>query len=127
MAFTDAEKTDLRRFCGYPAYGGTPSGFQSWRFFQVYGLMEYRMNNMSASEESVMRTTYLTNLYTLETAIVTAASNLDTDEAGPWKHNKREISDRTALFNQWRRNLCGFLGIPQGPDCGMAGGVAIVI
>ena len=33
MAFTDAEKTDIRRFCGYPAYGAANSGFQNWRFF----------------------------------------------------------------------------------------------
>ena len=26
MAFADAEKTDIRRFCGYPAYGAANSG-----------------------------------------------------------------------------------------------------
>jgi hypothetical protein len=29
---TDAEKTDARRFCGYPAYGLGAAGFQNWRF-----------------------------------------------------------------------------------------------
>lgn len=31
--FTDAEKADVRRFCGYPTYGSGARGFQSWRFF----------------------------------------------------------------------------------------------
>jgi hypothetical protein len=35
MSFQDGEKTDIRRFCGYPAYGGTPAGFQNWRFYQA--------------------------------------------------------------------------------------------
>ena len=29
MAFTDAEKTDIRRFCGYPAYGAASIGMSS--------------------------------------------------------------------------------------------------
>ena len=55
MAFTDAEKTDIRRFCGYPAYGSTSSSMQNWRFFQAYGLMEFRMNNLSDAEAGVVR------------------------------------------------------------------------
>ncbi len=52
--FTDAQLTDIRRFCGYPAYGGSPSGFQSWRFFQAYGLLEYRLQNLSPAEQQVV-------------------------------------------------------------------------
>ena len=40
---SDDEKANIRRFCGYPAYGAGPSGFQGWRFFQAYGLLEYRL------------------------------------------------------------------------------------
>ena len=36
---TDPEKTDVRRFCGYPAYGAGVDGFDGWRFYQVYGLL----------------------------------------------------------------------------------------
>jgi hypothetical protein len=32
MAFTDAEKTDIRRYCGYPAYGAGAAGNMGWRF-----------------------------------------------------------------------------------------------
>lgn len=121
MALTDAERVDVRRYCGFPLYGNSSSGYQGYRYFQAYGTLEYRMTNMTADEESVVRTTYLTNLATLETAIVGASANLDTDEAAVWKHNKNEVRDRTALFDQWRRKLCGFLGVPPGPELGESG------
>ena len=113
--FTDAEKTDIRRFCGYPAFGGTPSSFQSYRFFQAYGTLEYRLSNLSPAEEAVVRTTYITNLQTLETDIYGARSNLDTDKAAVWTHNKNELGDRGNLFNYWRSELCNFIGVPLGP------------
>jgi hypothetical protein len=130
MSFTDAQKVDIRRFCGYPAYGGTPSGFQSWRFFQVYGLLEYRMNNLSSTEETAVETIYLANLYPLELAIANsgqgATDNMDTDSAGPWVHNKNEVRDRSRLFDMWCRRLCGFFDIPPGPALG-DGSARIVI
>lgn len=121
MAFTDAEKVDIRRHCGFAAFGGQPVQAFGHRFYQHYGTLEFRINNMQASEEAVVRTTYLTNLSTLETDIFGAAANLDTEQAAIWKHNKREVADRTGLFNQVRRQLCAFIGIPPGPglasDC----------
>jgi hypothetical protein len=122
MAFTAAERVDIRRFCWYPVYGGTPSSFQSYRFFQAYGLLEYRLSNLSAEEEAVVRTTFLANLATLETAIPAASANLDTDVAAVWTHNRRELADREALFDSWRCKLCEFLGVPPGP--GRAGNSA---
>ena len=113
--FTDAQKTDIRRFMGYPSFGNANSGFQAYRFFQAYGFLEFRLNNSSLEEGAVIVNTYLTNLYTLETAIVGATQNLDTDRAAVWYHNKQEIRDRERLFDDWRRRLCGFLGLPPGP------------
>lgn len=40
------------------------------------------------------------------------------DVAGVWHRNRSEVSDRTRLYNQWRRQLCGLLGIPPGPSLG---------
>jgi hypothetical protein len=114
-ALADAEKVDVRRYCGYPAYGATPEGMQSWRFFQVYGLLEYRIANLSDTEVGVVRQ-YLTTLSTLELAIPSAAANLDTDEASVWTRNKTEVGDRLEIFDEWRRRLCGFIGIPVGPS-----------
>ena len=115
MAFTDAEKTDLRRFCGYPAYGAGASGFQGWRFFQAYGLLEFRLNNLSLAEEAVCRT-YLGTLRGLETGVPRAAESLDTDQAAVWTRNKDELHDRLLLLDEWRRRLCNFLGVPPGPS-----------
>jgi hypothetical protein len=113
-ALTDAERTDARRFCGYPAYGTGQSGFQSWRFFTAYGTLEYRLSNLSPAELVIVRT-YLSQLTSLETAVVASGDNLDTEEAAIWKRNRNEPGDRTTLFETWCRRLCGFLGVPPGP------------
>jgi hypothetical protein len=114
----ESEKTDVRRFCGYPAYGAAPVGFQTWRFYQIFGLLEFRLNNLSASELSVIRR-YISTLTTLEEAIPHAGDNMDTDQAAVWTHNKNEVGDRSGLFDDWCRRLCGFLGIPSGPYLGI--------
>jgi hypothetical protein len=111
---TDAEKVDIRRFCGYPAYGPAPTGMHSWRYFQVYGLLEFRLANFSDSELVIARR-YLGNLTVLELAVPAASDNLDTDQAAIWTRNKNEPIDRIRLFDEWRRRLCGFLGVPAGP------------
>jgi hypothetical protein len=123
--FLDSEKTDIRRFCGYPAYGAGAAGFQGWRFFQAYGLLEYRLNNLAPSEEHVVRS-YLGTLSMLETAIPQAGGNLDTEQASVWTHNTDEVQDRESLFDDWRRRLCGFLGVPPGPAL-MNGGITLVV
>lgn len=129
MAFTDAEKTDIRRFCGYPVYGGQPVQAFGYRFLQHYGTLEFKLNNLQTSEEAVVRGVYLTNLATLETAIPLTSDNLDTDQAAVWTHNKKEQRDREQLFDSWRRRLCDFLGIPPGPGLSAksAGGIEFIV
>lgn len=122
---SEAEKVDIRRFCGYPPYGAAPSGMQSWRFFQSYGILEFRLNNMAAQEVAVVRR-YLGTLLAFELAIPAAAANLDTDQASTWTHNKNEMSDRIGLFDEWRRRLCGFLGVPPG-EALATGTVSVVV
>ncbi len=124
-SFSDAQKTDVRRYCGYPAYGAGASGFQGWRFFQAYGLMEFRLNNLSEAEIAVVAN-YLATLATLETAITDAGSRLDTETAAVWTRNPYEVRERAALFDDWRRRLCGFLGLPPGPALG-DGSLALVV
>ena len=125
MAFSEAERTDVRRYCGYPAYGSGTSGFQGWRFYQVYGLMEFRLQHLSGSEEAVVRQ-YLATLGVLERAIPEAAVNLDTERAAVWTRNAGEVGKRMHLFDDWRRRLCGFLGLPPGPELG-DGGVRVIV
>ncbi len=129
MAFTDAEKTDIRRFCGYGAFGGgQPLPASGYRFSTQYGVLEYKLNTLSAAEETITRT-YMTSLAQLETDIIGASGvrqNLDTDAAAVWTHNKNEYRDRKALFNGTRRELCAFLGIQPGPGLGN-GGLTLVV
>lgn len=125
MAFADSEKTDIRRFCGYPAYGAANSNFQNWQFFQAYGLLEFRMNNLSDAEATVVRR-YLGTLTVLEFAVPRAGDNLDIDQASVWTRNRDELRDRTRLFDDWRRRLCGFLGIPPGPALA-DGGISVIV
>jgi len=106
MPFTDAQATDIRRYCGYPAYGAGPAGFQGWRFFTAYGLLEFRIANLSDSETAVV-TNYLATLAQLETAVTDAGSNLGTAAASVWTRNPAELRERMALFDDWRRRLCG--------------------
>ena len=72
------------------------------------------MNNLSTAEEAVVRR-YLGTLTVLEFAVPRAGDNLDTDQAAVWTRNRDELRDRTRLFDDWRRRLCGFFGIPSGP------------
>lgn len=80
--------------------------------------LDYRLQHLSPEEESVVVATYLTPLALREQEIQGTADNLDTESAAVWKHNANELSDRIALFNYLRRQLCTFLGIPPGPQLG---------
>lgn len=119
-----AERVDIRRFCGYPAYGAGAAGSQSWRFFQAYGTLEYRMTNFAQEELQVVRQ-YLGSLYILEQGIVTAAGNLDTDKAAAWTHSRSEVADRVRLFDEWRKRLAAFIGIPADPGGAVTSSIVI--
>ena len=126
MSLTEAEKTDARRFCGYPAYGASSAGFQNWRFYQTYGLLEFRLTNLADTELSVLRQ-YLSTLAGLEASIPRASENLDTDQAAVWTRNRNEAQDRASLFDNWRRRLCGFLGVPPGPALVSGSSLTLVV
>ena len=123
---SDAERTDARRFSGYPAYGASPSGNTGWRFYQSYGALEYRLSNLSDSEIVVMRQLIAT-LRSFEAAIPAAADNLDTAAAAVWTHNPSELQDRQRLERDWGRRLCSFLGVPPGPGLQNSVSVALVV
>ena len=123
-ALSNAERVDVRRFCGYPAYGAGAAGTQSWRFFQAYGTLEYRMTNFAPEELQVVRQ-YLASLYGLEQGVVAAAANLDTEKAAAWTHSRSEVADRVRLFNEWRRKLATFIGVPLDPGSDNAGRIVV--
>ncbi len=120
--FTSAQLVDVRRFCGYPAYGDGAVVYPYPWIMKQYLALEYRLQHISSDEGAVVVNTYLANLYTLETAVPGAGANLDTDAAAVWTHNKNEVRDRFALLDSWRRRLCQFLGVPPGPQMSSGGG-----
>lgn len=123
---SEREKTDARRFLGYPAHGADLSGAMSWWFVQAGGSLEYRLGNLTASEEAVLRG-FLQTLAGLEQAIPDTGAGLDTASAAGWVRNPRELQDRERLFDQWRRRLCGFLGVPPGASLSRGPNVALVV
>lgn len=117
--FTAAQMTAIRRYCGYTAYAA-----YGYVLSPDMATLDVQCAAMSASEVQVVLTTFLPNLATLETAILGASANLDTDVAAVWTHNKNEVADRVGLFNYWRRRLCTFIGCVPGPD--LRGGACVV-
>jgi hypothetical protein len=87
---------------------------QSWRYFQIFGLLEFRLTNLSSAEIAVVRR-YIGTMMKLELAIPGVSDNLDTDQASMWTRNKDELTDRIRLLDEWRCRLCGFLGVSSGP------------
>jgi hypothetical protein len=115
---TEAEKTDTRRFGGYPALAGQA-------VFQQSATLEHRLAHLAPAEEAVLRD-YLATLRGMEQAIPAAAKNLDTAQVSVWSRNPAEMRDRNALFDNWRRRLCGFLGVPPGVHMAR-GGVSFIV
>ena len=114
MPLTDTETTDVRRFCGYPALGVAESGFIIWQYYGQNVQLEYRIAHLSNPELMVVRR-YLATLINMEVGVPKTAENLDTDQASVWTRNKNEMRDRLTLFDEWRKRLCGFIGVPPGP------------
>lgn len=125
---TDAQVTDVRRYAGYQLVGTPTPNSNNDLAYLVVGMRQMslveRLSTLSTAEEAVLINTYLTNLSTLESAIVAAAANLDTDQAAVWTRNKSEVQDRERLYDSWRRRMCAFLGFAPGP--GLSGSSAQV-
>jgi hypothetical protein len=118
LSFTDQDKVDIRRHMGFGALGDTQPGGSSlmfFRFFAEYTTLEYRMNNLLDPEIALVQGQYLPFLNQLEQDIYSVRSNLDTDAASVWTHNREETVDRIELYNYHRRVLCAFFQLPEGP------------
>lgn len=111
---TPSELTDARRFCGYPAFGGPAMGGGGWRFYTQYGALEFRLANLQAAEETILRM-QIAQCNAIEAGVPEASASLDTASAGPWARNRDEVTDRLRLLDSWRRRMCAFLGVPPGP------------
>lgn len=117
---TPQQQADARRYMGYSLLGDTqPDDRSDAAYAQVtsgrFQTLAHRLKTLR-SEEAVIVINHLATLATMEKAISAAGDNLDTDKAAVWQRNRSEVSDRTRLYNQWRRQLCFLLGIPPGPS-----------
>lgn len=112
--FTDAQKTDLRRFMGYPPKGTDYNTIMYGAIFNSGGEVEYRLDKLTIEEGAIAKS-HLARLKDLEEAVYAAADNLDTDQIAVISRNRSEVPDRLALFDTMRRRLCEFLGLPPGP------------
>lgn len=122
---TDAQMVDARRYAGYSLVGDTLVDDRSDLAWGIVGPIEWqtldhRLRSLSEAEEAVMAN-FLSTLNVLEKAITDSSDNLDTAQAAVWTHNANEVRDRTKLYNQQRRSMCGFLGIAPGPALGTGG------
>jgi hypothetical protein len=117
--FSEAQLVDVIRFTGYPSYS-----FFGWVFEEDYATLTLRLQNMSATEAGVIITIFLPSLNSLESAVIGASDNLDTDSAAVWKHNKNEVADRNNLFYLKRRELCSYIGVK--PGRGLGAGASVI-
>ena len=103
-----------------------PRGCSHGATSRSYGLLEFRLNNLSDPEVVITRR-YLATLSTLEMAVPAASNNLDTNQASMWTRNDDELTDRIRLFDEWRRRFCGFLGVTAGPALKSGSSAALVV
>ena len=116
---TDAEKTDVTTLLRISRlWRRRRAATWAGAFYQAYGAMEYRLNNLSPSEESVLRQHLANAPDAFEAAIPAAsANNLDTDNRCSLDSHSPIRGQPTASVSSsdWGRRLCGFLGLPPGP------------
>lgn len=107
--FNAADTTDIRRFCGYAAYGAF-----GYVWEPGYAYLDTQIAAMAPAEVAVVQNTFLPTLRLLETAVDNTSQNLDTAQAAVWTHNPNEMQDRIALYTNKRLELCEFIGCPPG-------------
>lgn len=125
---TDAQKLDVRRWMGYPTLNaGYPDTVYTvaWNRSYFPVSITQKLANLTAAEEAALVGRYLGPLAGLEAAFLGSSDNMDTESAGPWTANKTEASDRSRLYDQWRRDMASFLGFAPGPALGSGGGVVL--
>jgi hypothetical protein len=118
VALTAQQLADLRWFAGYSVAGDSaaqPYREVAYTNVTLGGLsIEYRLAHLSAEEEARITGYWLPNLTARQAEIQAAAASLDTAQAAVWTRNVREMAERRRLFDDLRRDLCAYLGLPPG-------------
>ena len=125
-AFTDQDLVDIRRHCGYGALGGQANqSLMYWRYMPMYQALEYRLANMTTDEINLVQGLYLPNLNQLEADLYNVRGTLVASKAAVYTHNDAEFSDRMEVFSFFRKQLCAFFQIGEGPFFVGSGGSTI--
>lgn len=125
MAFSEAEKEQIRYYTGYGMLGSQALPAGGYRFFETYGTLEYKMINCQPGEEDEIRNNYLVKLPVLRDDIYGVRANSDTAQAAVWFRNKDELKERRQLYKYFRLELVNFMGLTPGPNLG--GGISFVV
>lgn len=121
---TPQQITDARRWLGHPLLNAREPDTvytSAWSRAGVPVSLTAKLAGLTASEEATLTTRFLAPLAQLEAALLGASDNLDTAVAGPWTANPNEVSARSRLYDQWRRDMAAFLGFAPGPSLGGGG------
>lgn len=138
---TDAQKADVRRHLGYGPMGNLTylaGSMASYRFFVHHGLLEFRMNYLSAEEEAILLggidpdaptnpnfidpatdivyQGYLPICNFLEGQIAVSTDSFDIQKAGSYESRPDEMNWRISLYNYWRTKLADFMYLPINQD-----------
>jgi hypothetical protein len=122
---TDDERTWIRHFCGYPPAGTDANDYSSWRFFQTWGLLEYRMQTLAPTEIQKVRY-YLSLLYVLDPQISSMSGTIGVATAGPFERNANEMGERRRQIRDYAKRLLRSIGVPPGPLFEDGGGQIVV-
>ena len=108
MALAAADAADLRRFLGYPPIPG------------VSDALAAAVVTLSPEVETVV-IAKLATLRTVEAALESAYSGLDTKKAAVYERDLAEVQRRVEHFRLLRVALAAILGIDLGPWLGLSG------
>ncbi|WP_424139374.1 hypothetical protein [Roseomonas chloroacetimidivorans] len=121
MAFTDQEKTDIRRLCGYPPIGtlllAGPAGVNPVAYRIQVNDFEDRLVSLTPTEEAAARG-ILKDALVVEASMLTMAGNLDVAKAAVFTRNPLEMQERMQLLGWYRGRLLAALGAAFGPGLG---------
>ena len=109
------ERVQIRRLLGYSVIGTVSATggamFDSWRFMQAPGVLEYRLTNIAPNECAMVRMFTATWLY-LDNLRLAANDGLDVGTAAIYIRNKQEMTERTLQMDLIRQELASVLAVP---------------
>ena len=112
MAFSPADLSDARRFCGYPVEGAvTAQGLDVQGNSATLDVVLTGLGSTDVATTQAM----LVGLRQLDADMQAMRGPMGTASAAVWKRNPAEAAERAALYMGQRRKLCAFLGVPPGP------------